>query len=449
MIKKFYYFEKKLLSIASALFMTYITLAAMFSRSFIGIYVFGYRVGEIFIALTLIIFLYLILFNSKNMNLMIHQSNFRILLTLMFFSFVFLTVISDANFDSSYTYKASTYIWTLSIFFLGAKSKKIFLSLGGVILIEFILLSIFFVSIYEFPQFLIEFFTEYSDKYEPHKGSDLALFFIVINLLINDKFDHNRKALNIFILNLGFFLPLVLYRSRGAFIGILIFSFYQLFIFNRNKILIHKMTVPVILLFISISTYPTIVSQLKNFPEEISPEVIANSYSSLGEYRLQHYQEDYPFLYIESGRIYSGDGNLNWRLDMWQDQIDYMSKENIILFGSGYKDKLYVFQINNTGYGNDRTGLDDINENIHNYFLQIFSRGGVIQLILFIFLFIKINKVYFKSSSRYDILTFLLPLLWVSLFDSSMENAHFPIVFYFILGNYYFSNKTFNTSQEE
>jgi len=144
MIKKFYYFEKKLLSIASALFMTYITLAAMFSRSFIGIYVFGYRVGEIFIALTLIIFLYLILFNSKNMNLMIHQSNFRILLTLMFFSFVFLTVISDANFDSSYTYKASTYIWTLSIFFLGAKSKKIFLSLGGVILIEFILLSIFF-----------------------------------------------------------------------------------------------------------------------------------------------------------------------------------------------------------------------------------------------------------------------------------------------------------------
>ena len=52
---------------------------------------------------------------------------------------------------------------------------------------------------------------------------------------------------------------------------------------------------------------------------------------------------------------------------MWQDQIEFMVDQNLVIFGSGYKDKLYVFETNNTGYGNDRTGLDNTNENIHNF----------------------------------------------------------------------------------
>ena len=51
-----------------------------------------------------------------------------------------------------------------------------------------------------------------------------------------------------------------------------------------------------------------------------------------------------------------------------------------------YKDKLFFF-IDNTGYGNDRTGLDKTNENIHNYFVQIFSRGGLLHLLMFIALY--------------------------------------------------------------
>ena len=127
---------------------------------------------------------------------------------------------------------------------------------------------------------------------------------------------------------------------------------------------------------------------------------------------------------------------------MWQDQIEFMVDQNLVIFGSGYKDKLYVFETNNTGYGNDRTGLDNTNENIHNFFIQIFSRGGLLQLFIYIYLFFNIYKTYFQNTSKRDILFYLLPLIWISLFDSSMENAHFPIIFYYFLGNFYFLNKS-------
>jgi O-antigen ligase len=156
---------------------------------------------------------------------------------------------------------------------------------------------------------------------------------------------------------------------------------------------------------------------------------------------MQYYQEDYPFLYLENGRIYSGDGNLNWRLWMWQDQIDYLNQNEQLLKGSGFKDKLYVFTINNTGYGNDRTGLDNINENLHNYFIQILSRGGIVHLILFLSLYYRLLRTHFIKLRKYDLIFYCVPLIWISLFDSAMENAHFPLIFYYFIGNIYFKEK--------
>ena len=116
-----------------------------------------------------------------------------------------------------------------------------------------------------------------------------------------------------------------------------------------------------------------------------------------------------------------------------------MVDNGITLYGSGYKERLYVFLYDNTGYGNDRGGLDNINENIHNYFVQIFSRGGFIHLSFFLFIYIKICQLYLKTNPNKEILFFIIPLIWISLFDSSMENAHFPIIFYYFLGRFYFS----------
>ena len=69
---------------------------------------------------------------------------------------------------------------------------------------------------------------------------------------------------------------------------------------------------------LTISTYLT---QNKEIPEEINIDLISESYNSLSDYRLKHYQQDYPLFYFEDGRVFSGDGNLNWRLIMWQDGI--------------------------------------------------------------------------------------------------------------------------------
>ena len=81
-------------------------------------------------------------------------------------------------------------------------------------------------------------------------------------------------------LNLAFFLPLVLYRSRGAFIGVVLFAIYELYLYLKNKLIFRKNNLFILLLFIVITTYSTIVSQVKDFPEEISPAIISESYSS-------------------------------------------------------------------------------------------------------------------------------------------------------------------------
>ncbi len=430
--------ENKLLRYLNNIFLIYFFLSFLFSRSFIGVYVFGFRIGEIFIGITLLIFVYLLFFNSEIFKPTIFNKSYKFILSLLFLYFLILAILSNSNFLSTYTYKASTYIWTLSLIFMGVISKNLEITKLQLYIIEIGLLFIFIVSIYDVPSEVSEFILTISDKYEPHKGSDLGLFFIMSNLLINRYGNYKTYTLNFFILNLGFFLPLILYRSRGAFIGVSIFCIFELYKYYKNKNLLLLKNIPIFILFIFISTYSTIVSQTKDFPEEISAEVISSSYSSLSEYRLQHYQEDYPILYIENNRIYSGDGNLNWRLWMWQDQIAHMIETNIFFQGTGYKDKLYVFSIDNTGYGNDRKGLDETNENLHNFFLQVLSRGGVIHFVLITYFLFSLINLYIKKTKKLDLLFLMLPLLWISFFDSSMENAHFPLIFYYFLGNIYF-----------
>lgn len=430
--------EIKALKYINSLFLFYFFMTFLFSRSFVGIYIHNLRLGEIFIGLTFLIFLYIVFFRSNNINSTLLNKNYRIVLILIFLYFVILAVMSNSSFLSPYTYKASSYIWPTSMLFFGYYSRNVEIKKTHTYLLQAGLLLIFYISIYDVPVVVSDFVLTISDKYEPHKGSDLGLFFIIANLLISKYGRYKKFSFNFYMINLGLFLPLILYRSRGAFIGVLLFSIYELwkYIKNRNIKLVNNL--PIIILFFILATYSTIVSQVKDFPEEISAEVISSSYSSLGEYRLQHYQEEYPILYIENNRIYSGDGNLNWRLWMWQDQIDYMKENNLLIKGSGFSDTLYVFSIDNTGYGNDRKGLDETNENLHNFFIQIFSRGGYIHLVLFIYFFFALIYNYLISTKKYDILFYIFPLLWISFFDSSMENAHFPLIFYYFLGNLYF-----------
>lgn len=434
-------YESVILKYLNIFFLTYFFMTFVFSRSFTGIYIKTIRIGEIAFFLSFLLFFLFIFFNSEQFNTKILGYDFKYLIIVITLTFLLFVYMSEASLFSSYTYKTSTYIWSISALFLGACMKKVAVNSKQVVIIQSVLVMVYYIAIFDLPESVIEVFLQYSDKYEPHKGSDIGIFFILANMLILRFDDYKKLSLNIFFINLGLFLPLTLYKSRGAFLGVLIYVLYELFVFYKSKKLLRINNIPIFILLMIITTTSTILSQTKDFPEEISTVMISNSYSSLGEYRLQHYQEEYPLLYIENNRVYSGDGNLNWRLSMWQDQIDFMKKEKLIIQGSGYNNKLYVFDIDNTGYGNDRTGLDNTNENIHNFFIQILSRGGLIHLLIFIFLFYKILVLYRKNLHKSDILFYVVPLLLISSFDSSMENAHFPLIFYYFLGNFYFEKK--------
>ena len=172
----------------------------------------------------------------------------------------------------------------------------------------------------------------------------------------------------------------------------------------------------------------------RDIPEEVNIDLIVESYESLSEYRLKHYQQDYPILYFENGRVLSGDGNLNWRLIMWQDSIQDNVDENKLLFGTGYKDKFNVFKVNNTGFGNDRRGLDQLNEQVHNYFMTVLLRGGIIQLLIVIFIFYNIlTSSLIKKDDKASFIVFTLSILFISSFDSSMKiliSLYIVLLFY-------------------
>ena len=126
---------------------------------------------------------------------------------------------------------------------------------------------------------------------------------------------------------------------------------------------------------------------------------------------------------------------------MWQDAIDDNIDENKLLLGLGYKEKFKVFKIDNTGFGNDRRGLDQLNEQVHNYFVTILLRGGLLQLVIILFIFYNILNSSLINSSSVSLGFFMFAVLFISCFDSSMENSHFPLLFYYFLGNFYLVKK--------
>jgi O-antigen ligase len=137
---------------------------------------------------------------------------------------------------------------------------------------------------------------------------------------------------------------------------------------------------------------------------------------------------EYVFLYVENGRLFSTDGNLNWRIQIWQDVLKDLSNEGQILTGYGYESKIPAME---PLY---RSGVDGTNENVHNFLINIIARGGIVHLLMYLtfFTLLMINIARLKRSL--DILNLALPIFITSLFDASMENSHFSLIFFITLG---------------
>ena len=147
------------------------------------------------------------------------------------------------------------------------------------------------------------------------------------------------------------------------------------------------------------------------------------------------FDDEVPFFYMYEDRLYSADGNLNWRLQLWQDIYMFAEQNNEIMFGQGFHVRPVVF--NNFIY----SGLDGLNENSHNYFLNIFIRGGIFAILLVLYFFYNMLKITKVNFNNFEFLIFFLPLVFISMFDGSMENPYFAIVFYFFVSSFFTSVK--------
>jgi len=421
-------------------FLTVLTifLLSIFSRSFIGIYLFGYRIGE-YLVLFAFLFSLILIIKYQYFKTLISSKLyvFHILLILNFFvSLVFF----QANFSSTYIFKSSSYIWALVFIYIGFIIEKFFNIESKYFSLIMVLLPIIYILqtgyFYELSLIypidvvkgysddnLLNFFINHSDKFETYKGTDLLLFFVILTFILNRSnfYSRSKYTLLYFAGISALFIPLFLKISRAAFFSVLLYVLLEGYsILKAEKVKLQK------LIFIASIFFVILNLSIANLTDkEFMDFDIVNNIYDLSE--GQEIEQE-AFLKIIDGRVYSSDGNFNWRLQIWQDVIDNSIENSTIFFGSGYQDIIPAMKIVGRG------GSDGLNENVHNFLVNIFARGGLLQLGIFscILILIFINSK--PSRHKGNFYAAVGSLLFASLFDASMENVHFPIILYLFIG---------------
>lgn len=415
----------------------------VFARSFMGIYIFGFRIGELAMGFSLLIFIFsMATFYSSNI---FNNSNKKIFfITFFLISITFIVnVFIYENSISTYTFRSSSYIWTTGFLFFGYQFFRVNTLSKNLIYVGIpILIYIYFFSIYGFPQTIIDFILSISDKFEPHKGSDLLIIYVTIVFVVNKLFMDKRRGFEIFILLTSLYFPLMLFKSRASFIAFLFFSISELYYFRNNINSNYKRNLLLIFLVIFIFFQSVFFVSGSGFikADEIEAEV-----EYVATYRNDPDDEKFRLFYIaedtlgsRTTRIFSSDNNLNWRLQIWQDVIYDLLSKNKLIFGYGYEDKIPAM------LDEGRSGLDRLNENVHNYVVTLLARGGITTVILYSLLYFMLIKTYKDETKSNYFLIYLIPVLFNSLFDVAMENSHFPLIFYFFSGMLFHKNKIFN-----
>ena len=411
----------------------FIFLMFTFVRTFMGIYIFNLRIGEIAVGFSLVISFVLIIYFLIVRKDSFIQYKLAINFGLIILSFFIVLIISGSQIFDLYTYKSSSYIWTTSIFFLGIlyyKYSSVDMDKILVKLLNPVLFVAYLMQVFIIPDSLVNFFLSISDKFEPHKGSDLTLLF-VITFLLNDKYYKNHRFFSTYyVLFSSLYLPFLYYKSRASFIAVFLFIIFQ-FLKNRNIYFKQTSLLKIaLILVVSVIIFLQSVFWVRQSGIIVIYEARENVVK-LVEHRTKTFVKESPGLFwISDGKLRTADGNLMWRLDIWQDIIYDLSDNDEVLFGYGYDDIIPVMKWEN-GY---RLGLDGLNEHVHNNWFNIFARGGLFQLIFYFLFYYFIVSIFYKKKKNLEILFLILPILFVSFFDSSMENSHFPILYYFFLG---------------
>ena len=215
-------FFKKLINYFSyGIFLIFLSII-FFVRSFVGVYIGEFRIGEYLFLIALLLSFFFLIFNFKSNFTTKYLRSIYVFLIISFFA---VCLISESNFFTTYTYKSSSYIWSISFLFLGYYLFNFkdfdYLYLN---IFRASLLVIYIFLVIKTPVFIVNFFKVYSDKIEFHKGSDILLFFVIIMVLNNKRISKDNFSIYYFLILSSLFFPLLLFKSRAAAIaGILFF----------------------------------------------------------------------------------------------------------------------------------------------------------------------------------------------------------------------------------
>ena len=300
---------------------------------------------------------------------------------------------------------------------------------------------VYILSSVHFPDFLWNIFLNYSDKVDFLKGSDLLLIFVLTNYL-NKKYQKNRIIyLYNFFISSGLLLPILLFKSKGAFLPASIYVFVELILIYKflwkNKL--NSLIAIVLSMFVfSLSTL-YIWGNFSFDKNPDSPNIIISNLANTGD-AIQEISEEkntidaiFSLYYNPlNNRLMSTENMANWRLLIWQDVYWDLIENNKLLFGYGFENKIPAME------QRDRQGWDGENEHVHNFAINILARTGLIGLsMMLIFYYLLFREFLSEKKNFKDILLFIVPVLITASFDPALESVRFPFIYYFFLGLFY------------
>jgi len=438
MIKNYLKFNISIKPLFSYGVLGFMFFTAIFTRSFIGISIFGFRVGEILIGFSLFISLYFLIYPKPDLFFSIENTKFKrthqILIILLLTRLIL-------NYDkiSLYQFKSSSTIWTIAFIYLGIFTTFIYKRINLIVYcFSFLPIIIYIFQSGNYPNLLISFFQKYSDKFQYMKAADMVLVVIICTIFLKQ----SQKNSTVTLMYLNFisflFLPLIAINSRGALLGLIFFCVIE----NINFITYlkdKKSLIPVIILGSSI-IFSLSSIRVSNIGADLTDSDEVNSFSNLPNVITEisdkkNTQDVFFSLYFSEGRIYSKDPTTNWRLDIWQDVLEDLNNKNLLLYGYGYNE---IIPVMTDPSAPGRLGRDGLNENVHNYFVTVFARGGVLNFLLFLFLHYQIIKTLKNSPLGRTAFSLIIPSLLISSLDITMDGVQFPLLYYFFIGFFSF-----------
>ncbi len=397
----------------------------IFTRSFVGLKLFGFRLGELIVGfglfLIILYFLYFTFLDKEYFNFFPHV-NFLILVSL----FIFTVLFTRGSFFSLYTYKSSSFLWMIGYVFLGYFFFNVLnFSNLHIYALAATPLIIYIFNSGNYPDFIMYFFERNGDKFQFIKGSDVLMAFIFCLFILKDKFNNHQNYLH-YVNLVGFLmLPLFLTLSRASFFSSCLLlisinlSFRSLIRSNIKKYLV-VFLVAIIVFILSAIRLAALPQIERNTAEPII--VIQDSVAEVVE--RKNTNQFLGFYFCEE-RLCSKDNTLDWRLDIWSDLTKDQIKKGKIIFGFGFNE---IFEVMKDPNSPGRLGRDGLNENVHNHFFTLLGRMGIFGAIIY-FLF----QYKLVISLKENILIYLIPLFLVSAFDTTMESIQFPFLFYFLI----------------